>query len=73
MKFQLCYILLFKAAVNYSQISAKGQEILKRLERKASPETQYLKGSRALGKKFGLVNGLLCDKEHTAFTLRKSF
>lgn len=73
MKFQLCYILSVKAAVNYSQIPAKGREILKRLKRKASPETQYLIGSRALGKRFGLLNGLLCDKEHMALTLRKIF
>lgn len=73
MKFQLCYILLVKPAVNYNQIPAKGREIPKRGKKKASPETQYLVGSRALGKRFGLVNGLLCGKEHMPFMLKKSF
>lgn len=73
MKFQLRYILLVKPAVNYSQIPAKGREILKRWKRKASPETQYLTGSRALGKRLGLVNDPLRDKEHMAFTLKEKF
>lgn len=65
--------LLVKPAGNYSQIPAKDKEMLKRWKMKASPKTQYLTGSRALGKRFGFVNGLLCDKEHMAFTLKKKF
>lgn len=71
MKFQLCYIFFLKPAVGYSQIPAKGRERLKRLERKTSPARQRFTGSRALGSQLGLANGLLCDNEHMAFTVKK--